>query len=542
MAKRFFGAVAAAAVAFAAAADSLKVTIRPDEAWWGLASGKGTSQPYTSGSSLELDLFADGYANQTSSLLLSSRGRAVWCDGEVRAKIKDGVISLESENSPIILSEGHGTLKGAFAFASARFFPPSGKTPDLMFFSAPQYNTWMELTYNQNEKDIIAYAESMLKEGLPPGIFMIDDTWQLGYGTWEFDPRRFSDPKGMVDRLHKMGFKVLLWVCPWVSMDSPAYREIISGKRAWDIRPTMPKGGLYTLADGSPAPVKWWNGKSAMLDFTHPNAVRWFRRELDRLQRDYGVDGFKFDGGEIGFYAGSLVAHDKKASVGRQTQQYARFAVEYPVSEYRSAWQMGGQPIVERLHDKGHTWKQLQMLVPDMLAAGILGHSFVCPDMAGGGSWVAFLPGAPVDEELFVRSVQVHALCGQMQLSASPWRILKSERNRRLVREAVRLRQKFAGYFVETAKECAKSGEPMIRYLEYSYPGRGYEKINDQFLLGSKLLVAPVQVKGQTSRKVAVPPGEWLGDDGSTVSGPALIEAATPLERIPHWQLKASAE
>jgi alpha-glucosidase len=216
--------------------------------------------------------------------------------------------------------------------------------------------------------------------------------------------------------------------------------------------------------------------------------------------------------------------------------------VEYPVSEYRSAWQLGGQPIVERLHDKGHTWQQLRLLVPDMLAAGILGHSFICPDMAGGGSWAAFLPGAPVDEELLIRSIQIHALCGMMQLSVSPWRILTTERRRQIVRDTVALRQRFAGYFVETAKASAKSGEPMIRYLDYAYPGLGYEKITDQFLLGEKLLVAPVQEKGRTSRKAVIPPGAWRGDDGVVVKGPAVIDVASPLERVPHWTLVSPGE
>lgn len=514
--------------------DSIKVQMLEGEHWWGLASGKGTNQPYTQDTDIKLDLRVSGFGNQTASLMLSDKGRSIWCDEQVVAEIKCGVISLESKSQPIRLTEGHGTLKAAYAHASKTHFPTSGKAPDLMFISVPQYNTWMELTYNQNEKDIIAYAQSMLDNGLPPGVIMIDDTWQLDYGSWIFDPRRFSDPKGMCDKLHAMGFKVVLWVCPWVSMDSPEYREITTGKKPMDLKETMPKGGFYNGADGSPIAVRWWNGKSAMLDFTHPNAVRWFKRELDRLKRDYGIDGFKFDGGEVGFYAG-LTAHDAKASSGEQVKRYAQFAVDYPVSEYRSAWQMAGLPIVERLHDKLHSWQHLRLLIPDMLAAGILGHSFVCPDMAGGGSWAAFLPGAPVDEELFVRSVQVHALCGMMQLSASPWRILKSERNRQLVREAVALRQKFAGYFVEVAKASAASGEPMIRYMEYSYPGCGYGKINDQFMLGEDLLVAPALFKGCKTRQVAIPPGRWMGDDGVEIAGPKIVEAATPMERIPHW-------
>ena len=99
----------------------------------------------------------------------------------------------------------------------------------MLFFSAPQYNTWIELTYNQNENDILRYAQSMLDNGSPPGVLMIDDTWQAGYGDWRFEPSRFKDPKGMIDKLHEKGFKVVLWMCPWVSMDIPAFRRIAWG-------------------------------------------------------------------------------------------------------------------------------------------------------------------------------------------------------------------------------------------------------------------------------------------------------------------------
>ena len=64
-------------------------------------------------------------------------------------------------------SKNAGSFTG-FGRPCTEWFPPSGKTPDLLFFSAPQYNTWIELTYHQNEKDILAYAQSMLDNGLPP--------------------------------------------------------------------------------------------------------------------------------------------------------------------------------------------------------------------------------------------------------------------------------------------------------------------------------------------------------------------------------------
>ena len=90
-------------------------------------------------------------------------------------------------------------------------FPPSGILPDSLFFTMPQYNTWIELMYNQNQKDVLAYAEDIVKNGFPPGIIMIDDNWQRHYGNFEFKPDRFPNPAYMVKRLHEMGFKVMLW-------------------------------------------------------------------------------------------------------------------------------------------------------------------------------------------------------------------------------------------------------------------------------------------------------------------------------------------
>ena len=76
----------------------------------------------------------------------------------------------------------------------------------------------------------------------------------------------------------------------------------------------------------------------------------------------------------------------------------------------------------------------------------------------------------------------------------------------------------------------------MMRSLEYAYPGRGYAKISDEFLMGGDLLVAPVVEKGATSRKVLIPPGRWRADDGTEAEGPAEITVNAPLSRLPHFK------
>lgn len=518
----------------AASGGPAKVKMLPGENWWGCANYFGDKMPFCEGTDLEIDLTKTGWSNQYASLLVSDRGRVVWCDRQCRFLIRGGEVEIWPEGgAKVEIQSGGGCLRDAFRFASSRYFPPSGKMPHPKFFEAPQYNTWIELTYNQNEKDIVAYAQSMLDNGLPPGVLMIDDTWQTGYGEWYFDGRRFSDPKGMVERLHAMGFKVLLWICPWVGMDTPAYRRLAYGRDPGTVK-RLPAGGLYVDGRGEVAVCKWWNGASALLDFTHPQGRSWFKSTLDRLVSDYGVDGFKLDGGALYHYKKGFRPHKEMPS-GDQANGFAAFALQYPLCEYRHAWKLGGQPIVERLHDKRHSWEDLRTLIPAMISGGLLGHPFMCPDMIGGGEWTCFLPGAPFEPELFVRSAQVHALCGQMQFSASPWRVLKDPRHRDIVRATVAVRQKFAGMFVELARESGRTGEPMLRNLEYNFPGMGYAGIKDQFLMGENLLVAPVVEKGALKRKVVLPPGKWKADDGEVYAGPATIEISAPLSRLPHF-------
>ena len=106
----------------------------------------------------------------------------------------------------------------------------------------------------------------------------------------------------------------------------------------------------------------------------------------------------------------------------------------------------------------------------------------------------------------------------------------------RIIRDHVALRQKFAPKFVELARRAGETGEPIMRYLEYSYPGMGYAEIRDQFMMGDDLLVAPVVEKGATSRKVILPPGNWKADDGRIYNGPATIDIPAPLSRLPYFE------
>ena len=470
--------------------------------------------------------FNSNYGNQVQPLLIANDGQTVWSEQAFRVSVKNDILHIESDRGGLIYNKTGNTLKEAFQYASKTYFPPSGKMPEELLFSAPQYNTWIELMYDQNQVDIMQYASDIKRNGYPAGVLMIDDNWQEDYGKWDFHPGRFSNPKQMVDSLHDMGFKVMLWICPFVSPDCDVYRMLES------------KNMLLKDSSGKPAIVRLWNGASGLLDLSNPETMKCFKKQLDFLQDEYHVDGFKFDAGDFDFYE-NVVAKSSLTTPENirqdQCEYYARVGLDYQLNEYRAMWKMAGQPLVNRLRDKAHSWGDLQKLIPGILLQGIVGYNFTCPDMIGGGEFTSFLPGAVIEQELIVRSAQVHALMPMMQFSVAPWRILDEE-HLKAVDHAVEIRKNYTPLILKLTKESAQTGEPIIRSMEYIFPGNDYAGIKDQFLLGDKVLVAPVVEKEIEERVVIIPKGKWKDRKGEIIKGPTKISVAVGLEDIPIFE------
>jgi alpha-glucosidase len=229
------------------------------------------------------------------------------------------------------------------------------------------------------------------------------------------------------------------------------------------------------------------------------------------------------------------VAFDRHATPNQLTEAFAAVGLDFPLNEYRACWKMGGQPLAQRLRDKEHTWEDLRKLVPGIVNQGLMGYPFACPDLIGGGEYLSFRNLAAVDQELIVRAAQVQALMPMMQFSVAPWRVLSAE-NLAICRRMATLHTERGEEILALAREAARTGEPIVRSLEYAYPHQGYADVVDQFLLGPDILVAPVVERGTRTRRVLVPPGRWRGDDGTVVAGPASIEVQAPLERLPWYR------
>jgi alpha-glucosidase len=514
----------------------------PNEKWYGAYTAKAycntplkdlNFQPYLPNEKKN-DLKIDNRGNQAAPLLISNAGRYVWSDNPFSFEFKNGtlIISSEYEKVNVVTSSGK-TLRAAYVAAKDKHFPASGNTPNALMFKFPQYNTWIELGTNQNQKDLLKYTDDVLKNDFPVGVFMVDDGWAKHYGNFEFDPTAFPDPKAMMEIIHSKGFKVMLWLTPFVSPDSREFKEL--GKI---------KALVLKQESKRPALVKWWNGYSGCIDFTAKSGQDWMREKLVRLQTTYGIDGFKFDAGDFDFYHSypadmkTSYPNDNTNTLGtKQAEAYGKFGAEFEFNEFRASWKNGNQPLAQRLQDKRYSWEDLKLLVPDMLSAGLIGNPFTCPDMIGGGLLSNFenIDYSKFDQELMVRSAQTQALMPMMQFSVAPWRVLDAK-HLTIVREAAKLHEKMGDYILGLAQKAAKDGEPIVRHLEYAFPGQGFVSCDDQFMLGDLYLVAPMIEKG-TSRTVKLPKGNWIDELGKKYKGGQTITIDVPLNRLPYFKV-----
>lgn len=503
----------------------LNCIINDKEYWYGLCVNDGIKCPIDKNSTYSIDLDPNPTNNQASPFFVSNQGRYIWSEQGFQITIEDGMITCSSKKAPIELFEGYASLREAYLAGAKKHFPSNDKIPPERFFTRPQYNTWIELIYDQNQKHILQYARNIISEGMPPGILMIDDGWNDYYGHWDFSCARFTDAKAMIKDLHDMDFQVMVWTCPFISPDTKEFRELAK------------KGYLVKDHSLEPAIKKWWNGYSAVLDFSNPDAQNWYYEQNKYLQTTYGVDGFKFDAGDGTFYSDDDVTFGK-VTANEQTELWLKHGLNYPYNEFRAAFKCAGLPLVHRLADKNHSWEKngVASLIPNQLLQGILGYAYTCPDMIGGGEYENFLENSQkLDQELFVRYAQCAALMPMMQFSAAPWRVLTKE-NAQICKEAAGIHEKYSDYIYQLAMESKKTCEPIVRYMEYAYPHQGFEWITDQFMLGDRILAAPVWKKGEVVREVMLPKGRWKYVDGQLYDGGEIVRVAAPLNCLPYFE------
>ena len=503
----------------------LVLEIGEKEYWWCGVIDLSDLMPFHKGTTLRFDMLTGPYTypcvNQITPLFLSSDGRYVYLKEFGVFTFEDGKLILESDGE--IEYGEKGTLKEACLYANNRIAPIDGKTPPAICFTAPQYCTWMELLYGQNQEEILAYAHRIIDEGLPAGELIIDDGWQEYYGHWDFDKRKFPDPKKMCDELIALGFKVVLWIAPYISPDSDVYRYL------------KEENCLINNEDGKPFITEWWDGYSAVLDMSSPQGQEWFAKQYRFLHEMYGISGFKMDGGDVLYYPkfpsgmGKLTAHE-------HCQVYGDFDCGMEIKELRACVKNTNKAIIQRVADRKHSWDRkrgLGGIVDRILVQGLMGYAYNCPDMVGGGLIEDEQVGTEYTEELYCRYAQASTFLPSFQLSKFFWK--NSPVLAEAVHTMVQRHYALAPYIQLLLENTAKTGEPIARSIAYEFNER--PDIVDEFLLGDKYLVAPILTEGASARKIYLPTGNWKYiPTGEVFEGGCEREFAADLTVLPYFE------
>ena len=500
-------------------------SILDGEKWWGGVVQHSALMPFTAETNYRVDLSDVFTNNQVNPLFISDKGRFFGSKNSFSVEFSSGKITVEGSD---VVFGCENDMKAAYGKISELFFNRSSSAPPDILFTAPSYNTWISLGYDQTEDGILSYAQSVIDAGLPAGELIIDCGWQEYYGKWDFHPGKFKDPCGMIKKLHSMGFKIVLWYIPFVSSDSEMGREY--SKR--DL--------LIKNNNGKPYLAEWWDGYSFVLDFTNPETINEFEKITDALFEKYGIDGIKQDGGDLYFYSKDSICYGSSLPE-KQCASYTREAERFSFNELRSCCGEGGRSIIMRTADRHHSWDAengLKSLIPICLLQGLLGYSFNCPDMVGGGDLGNFLlHGNCLDEELFIRYCQIAAFMPVLQVSFDFWRRL-SENISEICKAYCTLRCRLSSVFTKLKNRAYYDFVPMAALPEY-LGGDYFTFSRDVFFFSEDVLVAPITEKGKTYRNIFLPKGNWLYY-GKKLQGDREYIVAAPLHVLPVFEREGS--
>ncbi len=368
--------------------------------------------------------------------------------------------------------------------------------------------------YYRDADEILAVAREVRARGMPCDVITFDGrAWQDTNTrfAFEWDPKRYPDPRPTIDALKALNFRICVWEYPLISTRNPLFAE--AERRGWLLRDrrdgrayryrwdTEPFGAMLT-----PLP------ESGLLDFTNPEAYAYWRdrhRELFEL----GVDMIKADFGE-------QVEPDMLASNGASGDELHNvYALLYNRCVYeaaeryarggaflfsRAAWagsqrypsQWGGDPQAD--------WGGLSGNLRSGLSWGLSGAPFYATDVGG-------FYADQRDPVLYVRWIQAAVYSAHMRLhgigAREPWSYGADAE--RAANAALELRYRLLPYLHDATRESARTGLPVQRPMVLACPDdRASWAFEDQFFCGPDLLVAPCLNAGGTV-DVYLPCGEW---------------------------------
>lgn len=367
---------------------------------------------------------------------------------------------------------------------------------------------------------------------------------------------KWPNPKKFAEEIQKAGLNLVLWQIPVIKYEEEEPGEQLLSDEAYAI-----KNGYCVLnEDGTPYRIiDHWFKNSLLLDFTNPEAVKWWFCKRKYLLTELGVKGFKTDGGEFLFDETAILHDGQKGETAHNlypmqyAEAYQNFLKEHEVdgATFTRAGYTGAQRFpVHWAGDQLSTWGEFQAQLTAGLSAGLSGIPFWSFDIGG------FAGGFP-SSELYLRSVAMGAFSPVMQWHSeprsgqfyhterkrwnndrSPWNLASLYNDAEIIRVYrlfANLRMNLLPYIYQEAIYSAKSARPLMAHLIVDYPEDAVVwSIHDQYMFGRDLLVAPVIWEGAVSRKIYLPQGTWHDlSSGDLYQGGQLIDYPCLLETLP---------
>lgn len=390
--------------------------------------------------------------------------------------------------------------------------------------------------YYKDAEEILAVARAVRSRGMPCDTITFDGrAWQDTDTRFAFEwcPKRYPDPKPVLNELKALGFRICVWEYPLVSVKNPLFAEFAA--KGWLLRDRRSGQAYRYQWDREPFGVVLTPlPESGLLDFTHPQAYAYWR-DRHRELFDAGVDMIKADFGEQ--VDEHMIASD--GSCG--TELHNAYALLYNRCVYeaaerfapagaflfsRSGWsgsqrypsQWGGDPQAD--------WGGLAASLRGGLSWGLTGAPYYATDVGG-------FYGDRRDPELYVRWAQAAVFSAHMRLHGigprEPWTYGPEAES--AVNAALELRYRLIPYLLRCLEQAHATGLPVQRPMALACPGeRAAWAFENQFLCGPDLLVAPC-IRPGGHVQLYLPAGRWQRfPDGSTYDGTQVLSLNLALD------------
>ena len=359
------------------------------------------------------------------------------------------------------------------------------------------FGTWMSRITYFSEKEGYDVAANIRKNKYPCDVIHFDTgwfdvDWQCDY---KFSENRFQNPQQMLKDLKSQGFHVCLWQLPYFTPKNRYFPELI-------------KKDMYVKNGNGELPYE-----DVVLDFSNPETVKWYQDKLAGLL-NIGVSAIKVDFGEAaplngiyasgksGWYEHNLYPVRYDMAVSEITKKLHNENIMWA----RAAWAGSQRYPLHWGGDAATTNTGMLGTLRAGLSFGLSGFSFWRHDMGG------FVKSTP--EDLYCRWLPFGFLTSHTRAHGAPptepW-LYDSKRVQDVFRKSAEMKYRLMPYVYAQAKECTEKGLPMLRALFVEFPDDpGAWKVDDEYLFGSQILVAPLLESGITGRTVYLPEGKWI--------------------------------